>query len=232
MRLFVVVFLALATAISVNALYLQDAPRFAGTAVSTLAPEAGVRSASSTASLPKKDTSALPSATAEDRNGREAAQAAAAHRGGAVQPVPEKLVRAIQRELDERGYAAGRETGNLYMATRTAIIAYEFDQHMPLTGEPSESILKSLIFGRPGGEAGPGSEERFERRRDLVAAVQDTLARLGYSSGPIDGHLDARTRDAIRRFEADRNLRTGGRLTERVLLEIVTVTGKPLNADG
>ena len=41
-----------------------------------------------------------------------------------------------------------------------------------------------------------------------------------------------RTREAIRKFESDRHLQAEGRLTERVLLEMVIVTGRPFDADG
>ena len=232
MRLFVVAFLALATAISINAIYLQDAPRFAGTAMRVLAPERESRSTSATASLPTQQASARTSvAVAEKHNELEAFRAGATQPSQPVRSVSE-LVRAIQRELGGRGYAAGPETGHLDMATRAAIVAYEFDENMPLTGEPSEAVLKSLIFGQAAGKAGPGPVGRFERRRELVAEVQNMLARLGYSSGPVDGRLDARTREAIRKFAADRNLSGAGQLNERVLLEMVIVSGKALNANG
>ena len=62
--------------------------------------------------------------------------------------------------------------------------------------------------------------------------MQENLAQLGYAPGPTDGRLDPQTRDAIRRFEADHNLGAQGSLNERVLLEMVIVAGRPLNANG
>jgi peptidoglycan hydrolase-like protein with peptidoglycan-binding domain len=55
---------------------------------------------------------------------------------------------------------------------------------------------------------------------------------MHYRSGPADGRFDAETREAIRKFESDRRLQAAGRLTERVLLELVIVTGRPLDANG
>ncbi len=234
MRLCVVVFLAVAAAISFNALYLQDAPRIAGAAVQSFAPVADVAmtSAAATASLPKKPLAAPADNRAETpANVAEPAVPSISPRTTA-KPAPAKLVKAIQRELSDRGYAVGEENGVLGLQSRAAIIAYEFDEQMPLTGEASEAVLKSLIFGRAAGKGGPGPAERFERRRRLVTAVQEALTALRYRTGPADGRLNAETREAIRKFESDHRLQAGGRLTERVLLELVIVTGQPLDANG
>jgi peptidoglycan hydrolase-like protein with peptidoglycan-binding domain len=234
MRLCVVVFLAVAAAISINALYLQDAPRIAGAAVQSFAPTAdvAVTSAAATSSLPKIH----PSTPHETRAEKLASVVEPAVRPVAprplAKPAPTKLVKAIQRELSDRGYAVGEENGVLGLQSRTAIVAYEFDEQMPLTGEASETVLKSLIFGRAAGKGGPGPVERFERRRRLVTEVQEALAAMHYRSGPADGRFDAETREAIRKFESDRRLQAAGRLTERVLLELVIVTGRPLDANG
>lgn len=92
---------------------------------------------------------------------------------------------------------------------RAAIIAYEFDEGLPLKGEPSEEILKSLIFGASPGKLEPVQIDRFEHKQELVAQVQNRLAELGYMTGPLDGRFDNETRDAIRRFEHARG--AGGR---------------------
>jgi hypothetical protein len=76
------------------------------------------------------------------------------------------------------------------------------------------------------------ADERFERQRALVSEVQNMLARMGYGAPASDGRLDARTREAIEKFENDRNLAASGRLSARVLLEMVIVTGRPFNPTG
>lgn len=256
MRLFLVVFLSVAAAIAVNALYLQHAPSLAVATVQEPPRHVNVEQAAPTAALPKQDPIVSESAAvsvrqAEAGPGRGAGAIESATRSGGTDegaprgarasdarpsqpstPPPARLVRAIQRELQARGYAGEAATGMLSVGTRAAILAYEFDEGMPLTGEASEAILKSLIFGRVEGKTAPGSSARFEERRALIAKVQEMLAAMGYASGPADGRLDAKTRDAIRRFESDRNLTAQGRLTERVLLEMVIVAGRPINANG
>jgi peptidoglycan hydrolase-like protein with peptidoglycan-binding domain len=234
MRLCVVVFLAVASAISINALYLQHAPRIAGAAVQNFNPDAheAVTSTAATSALPSK----TPARRAESRTEAlvDVAQAAA-HQPAAhspAKPASAKLVKAIQRELSDRGYAAGDSSGVLNLQSRAAIIAYEFDEHMPLTGEPSAPVLKSLIFGRAAGKGGPGPADRFERKQRLVAQVQQALGAMRYRSGPADGRLDGETRAAIRKFENDHQLKAAGRLTERVILELVIAMGRPFDADG
>lgn len=231
MRLFVVAFLAVAAAISINALYLQDVPRLAGVAVRAENPPAAEAAAGTgvTASLPKADLSAPsapPSPAAEE-------PAPKAEPAAPPKPAPPaRLVRAIQRELLDMGYAVSEANGVLGLETRTAILAFEFDEAMPLSGEASETVLKALIFGRASGKPGPGAAERFEERRSLVRQVQETLNAMKYRLGPADGRLDIDTRDAIRKFEAERRLQEQGRLTERVLLEMVIVSGRPFEVGG
>jgi peptidoglycan hydrolase-like protein with peptidoglycan-binding domain len=228
-RFLVFAFAVLATAISYNALYLQDAARLAGSAISTPAELLKSQPGAETAALPRQGP-----APAGRNNHASLADAGPAPPRTAVEraraPVSGRLVTAIQRELRQRGYDPGPVNGELGLETRSAIIAYEFDEAMPLRGEPTEALLKSLIFGAALGKAGPGPPARFERHGELIAEVQTMLADLGYGSGPIDGRLDAGTREAIRKFESDRDLDARGRISARLLLEMVIVTGRPFAA--
>lgn len=156
--------------------------------------------------------------------------------GPEVLPPPAPRVKSIQRELAARGYAPGRHDGVLSLETRAAILAYEFDEKMPLTGEASDQVLKTLIFAKASGtpsKAKGAFAGRFEQRGDVVGSAQQMLAQFGYISGPADGQFDIRTRDAIRKFEEERGMKQpSGRLTERVLLEMVIVSGRPLATNG
>jgi peptidoglycan hydrolase-like protein with peptidoglycan-binding domain len=263
MRLFFVAFSALATATSINALYLQEAPRHVA-GVRTMTPPEPVKTASieqpatapaadpaptqppPTASIPEPEKPATP-APAQTAAQPEQPQTTtvAVHEpvaptprvspaGPEVLPPPAPIVKSIQRELTSRGYACGRRDGVLSQETRAAIMAYEFDEKLSLTGEASEAVLKSLIFTKAAGlpsKAKGASADRFEQRNEVVGAVQQMLVQFGYISGPADGQLDGRTREAIRKFEEERGMKhPSGHLTERVLLEIVIVSGRPLAA--
>lgn len=240
-RLFIVAFLGLATAISVNALYFQEAPQLAAGGSREALPETPAlnpeqdNSGTATAALPKSALGASDpvGATVQALQNRlKPADAWPVRQPPAPEPVSERVVQGIQRELARRGYDPGEANGRVDIETRSAIIAYEFDEGMPLTGQPSEAIFKSLLF-RLGEAIGvERAEERFERRRALVTEVQDMLARMGYGAPARDGRLDDRTRQAIEKFESDRKLVASGRLTPRVLLEMVIVTGRPFNPTG
>lgn len=244
MRLFALVFVSLATAISINALYLQDVPRLAATAMreTPLEHPKDAEQATITAAVPKQTEPSesdqaeiapqinLPEETkplasefeAESKTQEPAAPPAA--------PDP-SIVKGIERELFLLGYTVGPRDGEFDVQTRAAIIAYEFDKHMDLTGNAGEKLLQSLIFGKADAPKPIGSAVRFEGNADLVRQVQKILAEQGYISGPVDGILDKRTRTAIQRFEEDRSLPAQGRLTERVLLEMVIVTGRPFSVE-
>lgn len=86
----------------------------------------------------------------------EAARADDAPQGVAVEalePDRQKVVSAIQEALNERGYDAGPADGVLAPMTRAAIVAYQADEGLPLTGEPSAPLLARLGITEVVGEA-------------------------------------------------------------------------------
>ena len=51
----------------------------------------------------------------------------------------------------------------------------------------------------------------------VVAETENLLANLGYDPGPVDGYMTARTRSALRAYQADSALPVNGRMTHRVV---------------
>ncbi|MDZ4789686.1 MAG: peptidoglycan-binding protein [Hyphomicrobiales bacterium] len=216
-------FLGLTAAISVNALYLQHGG-------SRLPVEARVKDAEPIEATPptaalKPVTGSLQGAGAQSRPSppppaKEAARPLA---------VGVETIKAVQRELARRGYSVGAEDGRIRMITREAIIAYEFDRGLALTGEASEALLKDMLFA----PVTPRAERKLDARRyevsqPMVARVQEVLSSLGFGPGAMSGQMDAATRAALRQFQSHRKLAATGELSERVLLEMSVVTGKPL----
>ena len=67
------------------------------------------------------------------------------------------------------------------------------------------------------------------RGNPLVFRIQGALIDLGYDPGEHDGDAGSRTREAVRKFEADHGFRRRGRLDERTLrrLRDAIESGKP-----
>jgi peptidoglycan hydrolase-like protein with peptidoglycan-binding domain len=239
MRLLVAAFLAIATAISVNALYFQTPPVSAAREAATVAqklktPDLIAQAADGSKAL---TTSALPEKrpARQEKDAQNISQAAGSARPSMIikaEPQPITLVRAIQKKLQHFGYRNLPQDGIAGLETRAAILATEFEQGLPLSGEPADTVLSALYFLEASGRTRLPASDRFERDARLVKDVQDLLAKLGYTSGPISGKFDAWTRDAVRKFENDRRLNADGRLTERILLEMVIEKGEPLLSKG
>jgi peptidoglycan hydrolase-like protein with peptidoglycan-binding domain len=159
-----------------------------------------------------------------------ALEPAIAHRLDAepVVPVTQQTVRALQRELTERGYDPGPADGNIGLLTHAAIMAYEHDEGLMLTGEPSERLLRRMILGTSLDDGVPraGSGRDRDTAERLIKGVQKALAGLKYAPGQTDGVLTEETARAIREFEMDQGLVPSGRVSGRLIIRLARVSGK------
>lgn len=222
-RLVFLAFLGLTGTIIYNALYLQDEHRGAmGSAASVTAIHSRIVAAPAAAPVAK-----LPAVRTDlpPLKGQE---------------VPEQLVRAVQRELKERGYDTGPADGKLREDTRAAIASYEKAEGLPVTGVPTDELLREILLGVSAKGAGatgslkPASSESspptVSDDTATIKAVQQIMSDLGYSPGPVDGTLGASTSHAIAAFQRDRKMAQDGRITPELLREIKRVTGRDLEA--
>ncbi len=127
----------------------------------------------------------------------------------------EVLVSEVARELAALGVYREPPGGQPGAGLRDAIEAYQRDHNLEVTGEPDADLLDHVRFIRKVGQAAAAGSVSVD-----VGAVQEGLARLGYSPGPADGLLGDRTRDAIRQFEKDRNLPQTGAITDELAREV------------
>lgn len=154
----------------------------------------------------------------------------------AVRPVPEtgdraELIRAIQRELKAKGYEAGAVDGVAGLVTRGAIMAYEADQGLPLTGEPRPALLQHLVLGADGASpAGAADRAPGPEAEAVIRAVQRAFRQLGYMTTLPDGRLNEQTRRAIRRFEVERRLKETGRISGELVAKLASLAGEALQA--
>lgn len=140
-----------------------------------------------------------------------------------------ETIRAIQRELQLRGYETGAVDGALGLMTRAAIMAYEFDHAMPLTADPREALLKAIILGEappavtPGGSASPQQGVIAEQ---VIRTVQQGLKSLGYGVAVVSGKLGEDTVKAIREFELAQQLPETGRISGPLVARLARLTGQ------
>jgi peptidoglycan hydrolase-like protein with peptidoglycan-binding domain len=211
-------FLLLATGVTGNALFLQGAALVDG------ARKGGV--------APKPDPPPQPSPAAPADGAKRAAlvkpDAAGAETDLEVPPDETDIeaVRSIQRELKRRGYGPLIADGIMRPAARAAVMAFEHEHRLPLTGEATQALLKHLVFGIPAATRTTGAPEvQSPHAEALVKDVQRLLASRGYRPGAIDGRLSAETVKAIRVFETDQGLEPKGRISAAIVSRLKDASG-------
>jgi peptidoglycan hydrolase-like protein with peptidoglycan-binding domain len=208
-RLLFLAFVGLTGLITYNALYLQEQRSIA--LLPTVSKKAGDNAPSRSALAPvTTDLPPLPD-----------------------QKPPSQLVTAIQRELKVRGYGGGPADGILREETRKAIADYQRDHSLPISGLPSDELLRHILLGETvstGSVAGVADPVAAPQLKvDVrVKAVQQILADLGYAPGPIDGAMGSATERAVKAFQHDRKIAETGQIGRELLREIKRVTGRDL----
>lgn len=145
------------------------------------------------------------------------------------------LVRAIQRELRSRGYDTGAADGVSGLVTRAAIMAFESDSNLPLTGEASETLLQFIVLGIPQGRAEElrrASGVPAHHAVEVTRTVQSALAKLGYQPGAADGRMSAATARAIREFEVAQGLPETGRISGQLAARLMRLSASGRMAEG
>jgi peptidoglycan hydrolase-like protein with peptidoglycan-binding domain len=132
-----------------------------------------------------------------------------------------ETVRAIQRELKARGYGPFAGDGVIGLTTRAAIMAFEFDHGLGLTGEASEDLLRRILLGAsPDIEPAGAAKVRSVEAEQVIRTVQQRLTALGYRIGRVDGWLGEDTVKAIRDFEMDKGLVPKGRICAELVARL------------
>jgi peptidoglycan hydrolase-like protein with peptidoglycan-binding domain len=208
----ILVALAAAGAILVNALQLQPGPH--------PAPMFAVKRPVAESAVP---ASPLPRP--------RPAEAAPAKADPAARPRAE-IIADIQRELTRRSLYDGPVDGVMGPKTDSAIRDFEVSAALKATGEPSEEVLRLL---RAPAKPVPLPQAR---PRDAIAeliapsqrvlAVQRALGDFGYGPLKATGIYGLETVAAIEKFERERKLPVTGQITPRLMRELAALTGRPL----
>ncbi len=163
--------------------------------------------------------------------------------------VDEGLVLLIQRELRSAGFDPGPLDGRSGPKFSAAIAAYQRTQDLPVDGRVSIDLLSRLArenlrqgrtapfpaapeASRDTG-AGAGAPDRqtalqtpasgaspAPHGKNLVRSIQERLAARGYYSGPLDGGLGPKTREAIVTYQRAQRYETTGRPSRAMYEEL------------
>lgn len=128
---------------------------------------------------------------------------------------PAEIVRGIQKGLTARGYEPGQSDGVPGLVTRAAIMAYEYDSGLVMTGEPSREVMQHLLIGASGEpvkRSGP-PEVRGTQAIAIVKWVARQLTGLGFAAGPGDGGMGNDLIKAISDYETAQKLPVTGRIS-------------------
>jgi peptidoglycan hydrolase-like protein with peptidoglycan-binding domain len=232
-------FLLVASGVATNALFMQAQPSMASRAVlERPLPRSTAERMRHTGDVAQQVTRVAARKSTEDRTQRTARlDPASAPLDGlpAVADTAEEdteTIRALQRELRQRGYGPLVSDGIMRPVTRAAIMAYEHDQNLPLSGEASEMLLGRVLLGASSSiepASGAARKVATQRAAQVVRTVQEMLAKLGYQPSQIDGRLSEETVRAMREFDLDKGIAFKGRISADLFIRLTEAaqSGQP-----
>ena len=147
----------------------------------------------------------------------------------------DKLHTAIRRELSALQYFPGsnssRLDGRLDAMTMGAIMAYQYDRGLLVSGRASDALLKNMLFGSH--KVTDQRDKTVQMSADthqLVAEIQGILSAKGHYGGKIDGIFKGQTILGVKRFERHAGLPVSGRISGLLVQELTRLTGVAFTA--
>lgn len=166
---------------------------------------------------------------------RPATEALAAEPAVPPSRPPYTVIADIQRELARKGFYDGPIDGVNGPRLQAAVRSFAHAAGLKPGAEPDEDLLAILALSPA--HASPGREKTDPKKTQSavpelppsrVRAVQRALADFGYGQLKTTGVFDPATKAAIEKFERERRLPVSGRLSERLVRELGSVTGRPI----
>ena len=233
-----------AVLILINTLFLQPGPHPAPmvkSSVAAITPPNTVASpvlAGTSATLPSARPQAAPSPKVEQAKAVPASLTPAAAPAAPARPNT-AVVADIQRELSRRGFYDGVVDGRYGPRTDASIRDFEQAAGLKPSTAPDEALLRaiqrSLVRSKSAlRPPAPIPQAKPDPIADLIApskqviAVQRALSEFGYGQIKPTGIVDPETQSAIQKFERERKLPVTGQLSHRVVRELASITGRPL----
>ncbi len=123
------------------------------------------------------------------------------------------VVRVIQKGLSAQGYEPGTPDGITGLMTRAAIMAYEADNGLALTAEPSEELMRRIENGAAALPRKGAPDVKTLEAATLVRNVGQWLAAIGYPVGKNETSMSKALVRAIRDYEASQKMPETGRIS-------------------
>ncbi len=148
-----------------------------------------------------------------------------------------QIIGDIQRALIRKGFYDGVVDGIWGAKTDAATRDFVQAAGLKINAEASEPLLHAIVTSNAkvrSGQAALPEPARNDPIAELIAptkqvlAIQRALADFGYGQIKPTGVYDAETQGAIEKFERDRRLPVTGRISDRLLRELASMTGRPL----
>ncbi|HUF57492.1 MAG TPA: peptidoglycan-binding domain-containing protein [Thermohalobaculum sp.] len=137
----------------------------------------------------------------------------------------------VQSLLNRLGYDAGPIDGLMGSRTQSAIVAYQRDRGLPVTGQPSGDLYADMLAASGSGATAtattPTSGSTMITSGETVVEVQTELRRRGYDIDVITGQWDVPTRDAILVYQRDAGLAATGVVDEALAESLRTTASLP-----
>ena len=143
-------------------------------------------------------------------------------------------VAGIQRELSRRGFFDGVSDGVYGPKTDAAIREFEQAAGLRPSAEPNELLLaaitRSNVKAKPAAAPAPQNDPiaALLAPSARIMGVQRALTDFGYGPVKPTGVYDAPTRSSIERFERARKRPVTGQITDQLVRELASLTGRPL----
>src|SRR5262245_33514086 len=163
-------------------------------------------------------------------------------RSQVVQPGPAaetgsqaKLIANIQRELSRKGFYDGPADGIWGAKTDAAVREFIHASGLKINVEPTDGLLRTIATSNTRAanaamspNAAPDPIAKLIAPSKRITAVQRALADFGYGQIKPTGVFDSDTRAAIEKFERDHRLPVTGQISDRVIRELSSMTGRSL----
>lgn len=142
------------------------------------------------------------------------------------------LVADIQRELARHGFYKGTADGVYGARTDAAIRDFEEAASLRPSAEPNPALLaaiaRSAIRAQPVAIGSNDAIAALLAPSPRIVAVQRALSDFGYGPVKATGIYDTATRAAIERFEKARRRPLSGQISDQLVRDLSTLTGRPL----